>query len=361
MPNGLHRFLGQTYLMGLVEDVKTGIPKVLPDKFWTLKSATKGDAGEYTRYAGTRQTLQRVEYGAPPVRTKLEAIGTFQVKLAHFSAEIQLKPQDYMSLRRYDSREFMNKGKDEVDRQATLFLQKRDNTKVALVHSMLALGYIYFDAAGNLLPTSSGAALTIDYGIGANNRNQLNSVLSASWATDSTNIPKDIEALQIRSLQQTGREIKTAVYGASLPGYLAKNTYTKTWLERNPTMNAQWLNGSNVIPNGLFGLDWVPGGRSFFVDQDGSTQTWFPADQVTFIPELDSELYELMEGTIDVPTSTQVFEDISSVWNSFAERLGDFMYALPVMKPVTAELVAGWTGLPVWKVPDAMYIADTTF
>jgi hypothetical protein len=361
MANGLHRFLGQTYLMGLVEDVKTGIPKVLPDKFWTLKTSTKGDAGEYTRYSGTRQTLPRVEYGAPPVRVKLEAIGTFQVKLLHFNAEMQMKPADYQSLRKYDSREFMNRGKEEVDRQAALFFQKRDNTKVAAVHSMLSQGTISFNSAGDLLPTTSGAALTVDYGIGANNRNQLNSVLSASWATDTTNIPKDIEALQIRSLQQTGREITTAVYGASLPGYLAKNTYTKTWLERNPTMNAQWLNGSNVIPNGLFGLNWIPGGRTFYADQDGTTQTWFGADQVTFIPDLDSEVYEYVEGTYDVPTSTNVFENISSVWASFAERLGDFMYALPVMKPLTAELIAGSTFLPVWKIPDAMYIADVTF
>ncbi len=358
MPNGLQRFLGQTYLMGLVEDVRTGIPKILPEKFWTLKTATKGDSGEYTRYSGTRQLLPRVEYGAPPVRVKLEAIGTFQVKLAHFNAEIQLRPQDYINLRKYDSREFMNKGKDEVDRQAALFMQKRDNTKVAMVHSMLSQGTISFDGAGNLLPTTSGAALTIDYGVGANNRNQLNSVISATWATTSTNIPKDIENLQIRSLQQTGRPITTAAYGVNLPGYLAKSDFTKTWLERNPMMNDEWLKGSNVIPNGLFGLNWIPGGRTFFQDQDNTVQTWFGADQVTFFPDLDSEIYEYMEGTIDVPTSTQVFEDISSVWNSFAERLGDFMYALPVMKPITAELIAGSTFLPIWKVPDCLYIAD---
>lgn len=357
MANGLNKILGYAYLTGLVEDVKTGIPSVLPNAFWTTTSETTGDAGIYTRYAGTRQTLRRVEYGAPSVRRALEPIGEFPVKLANFFEHVQLKPLDYIAVRDYTSYTPMNRGKAEVDRQAELFVQKRENTKIAMVHSMLAKGAIYFDTDGNLLPTSSGAALTIDYGINANNQNQLNGVISASWATASTDIAANIIALQKRALQLTGYPIKYAFYGSAVPGYIAANTVAKEYLVRNPAANDKYLN-TGVIPDGFLGLTWVPINTAFFVDANGATQDWFASDKITFAPEIDRSVYEYMRGSYYVPTTYQPTDSLQAAMASFKEVVGDYGYAVPVMNPLAAELHLGHIGLPIWKVPDALFIAD---
>ena len=44
MAKSLESILGHVFLTGLVEQVKTGIPKVLPDAFWSTKKDVLGDA-----------------------------------------------------------------------------------------------------------------------------------------------------------------------------------------------------------------------------------------------------------------------------------------------------------------------------
>jgi hypothetical protein len=361
MANGLETLLGHVYLSGMVEDVKTGIPQVVPDAFWSVTTTADKDSGRYTRMSGSRKTLPRIAYGATPPRVDLEPIGVFDVKLATVGGHIAMDPKDYMALREWTAYAKQNRGKAEIERQVQQFAVKRDNTRVAMVHSMLSKGAIYFDSAGNLLPSSSGASLTIDYGISANNQNQLNSIITASWATTSTNIPLQLENLHERAAQLTGYEVTHAFYGAKIPGYLSSNDYAKEWLVRNQQMRDQWLNSPSTIPDGLFGIKkWIPVNRAFFVDQDGSTQTWFGDDAITFTPDIGMDVYEWMKGTYLVPTSFQPTDSMQSAMASYAERVGDWGYAVPTANRLSAELHMGMVGLPVWKVPDAIFIADAT-
>jgi len=365
MAKTLEQVLGYVYLCGIVEDVKTGIPDVLPPKFWANKKGTLGDQGRYTRYAGTRQTARRVEYGAPSMRRALSAVGVFDIKLMHFFEHLTLDVKLYQSLRGYDNYQPQNFGQQEVDRQAVQFRRLFDNTRLSALYSMFALGYIYFDGNGNLLPTSSGAVVTVDYGIAAANRTTLldvasATIITASWATASTDIPLHIRKIKETSVRRTGHPLKYALYGRNIPTYFASNTQVKEFFYRNPRMQDHFLT-TGELPDGLFGLSWIPVQEgAFFSDQDATIQNWWDADQVTFIPEPEEMLFHWMEGTYPVPTSFQPMASLQAAKESFELKQGMFAYGVPTSNPMTAELHHGDTFLPVWTTPDAMFIADTT-
>lgn len=357
MAKTLQQILGYVYLTGLVEDIKTGVPDILPPAFWNLKTETLGDQGRYTRYAGTRQTARRVEYGSSSRKRQLSAIGSFDVKLNHLFEHIDLDVKLYQSLRAYNDYKVQRMGMEEVERQAFQFRALFDNTRRSMVYSMLSKGAIYWDSDGNLLPSSSGASLTIDYGLGANNQNQLNGIIGTSWATASADIVGDLRQIKQASMQLTGYEPKYAFYGIDIPKYLSENTTVQAYLSRNPQTHQKWLD-TGEIPDGLFGYTWVPAYMAFYQDDTGTNQTWWAADKITFCPEPDNMLYELMEGTYPVPKSFMPMATLQNTIDSFDLRTGMFGYGLPIQDPMTARLYFGDTSLPIWKIPDALYIAD---
>lgn len=360
MAKTIEQILGYVYLTGLVEAVKTGIPDVLPPEFASITKDTLADQGRYTRVTGTRRTSRQVHYGAPSLNTGLRDIGSFDVKLIHSYENIMLDVKTYQSLRNYDDYNVQNMGIQEVNRQAFQQRARIDNLQKAAIYSMLANGAIYFDGDGNLLPSSSGAVITVDYNVPANNKNQLNGIIGASWATVTTDIVTDLLQIKEQSVQLTGYQVQLAFYGQNLPAYFAANTsYVQPFLARSPNMREKFLD-TGEVPDGLFGFKWMPVHLSFFEDQDGTVREFFGGDAVTFTPAIDMTWYELMLGTYPVPTSFNPFNTLQASMGSFNIQRGIFSYSVPVSDPMTAKLFYGHTFLPVLKNPDIIFIADTT-
>jgi hypothetical protein len=363
MAKSIEQILGYVYLTGLVEDIKTGVPDdVLPAAFWTTKTETLADQGRYTRFAGTRRTPRRAEYGASSHRRELQPIGSFDVKLLHLFEHVNLDVRTYQSLRAYTDYKVQRMGMEEVTRQALLFKQLFDNARVSAVASMLSKGAIWWDADGDLLASSSGASLTVDYGISAANQNQLGGIITASWALAATDIPMQLRNLRKRARGLTGYPLKYAFYGANIPSYFANNTHIKDYLSRNPQVNKEYLD-TGELPD-LFGFKWVPAYEQFtdlsWGDQAAANTFWWGDDAVVFAPEITSAVYALMEGTYPVPKTFQPVETLQATMNAFELKTGMFAYGVPIHDPMTARLYAGDTFLPVWLVPDALFIADTT-
>ena len=355
----LEQILGHVSLTGLVEDVKTGVPDVFPKALFTTKVDVLKDQGRYTRYSGTRKTSKRVEYGGGSIRRELSPIGSFDVKLNHVFEHIVLNAIDYQSLRNYTDYNVQRMGIEEVKRQAFQFRQLIDNTRISMVASMLAKGAIYWDSEGNLLPSSSGAAVTESFQITAANQNQLGGIIAASWSLPATDIPAQLRALKKRARQLTGYPLKYAFYGENVPSHLTANTAVQAYLSRNPVTHQKFLDTAE-LPD-LFGFVWIPVYESFFEDSAGTNQAWFGVDQVTFAPEIDSSVYEWMEGTYPVPTTLQPLPTLEAGMAGVQLKNGIFAYAVPVYDPaVSVKLFAGDTSLPVWKVPDALFLCDTT-
>jgi hypothetical protein len=359
MSKTLEQILGYVYLTGVIQRIQSGIPDVLPSAFNTVKKQILGNQGRYTQTFGTRKTSRRVEYGAPAVAQALLGIESKDVKLLHTLEMITMDPLLLQMLRSYDSYDLQKMGIDELNRQQLEFKQRFDNLRLSTVYSMLSNGAIYFDRLGNLLPTSSGAYVTVDYGINANNKNQLNGIISASWANANTDIPSQLRALKLRAAQLTGYPLKYAFYGKNIPSYLTQNNYVLDYLARNPPVAQKFLDQAE-LPDNLFGYTWVPVYTAFFEDADGTNQTFFGDDKVVFCPEVNTVTYELMEGSYQVPSSFNATQNMASALGSMKTVHGQFSYGVPVHNPPTVQMFFGDTFLPIWKIPDALFTADVT-
>ncbi len=366
MAYNLEQIIGYVNLLGLIERIKMGVPNPLPGEFFSLKQDTVGDSGKYTRVTGTRTVAQLVMANAPAKRVALKGIEDVPVKLMSTFEEIFLDPNVLLMLRAYDEYT-RNKGKQEVARQTKNFVQRFMNLRIAAACGVLANGKLWFDSSFNLQPTSSSAAITIDYAMGANNQNQLNGIIDVSWADNTANIPKQLANLQEQSLQLTGYEIETCFYGRNVPTYISQNDYTEEYMARHQEMRSEFLTGMNgkklggAVPQGLFGIkNWVPVNTAFFEDSAGTNQTIFGADAAIFTPAVDGtmqEWWETIEGSTLVPTTINIVADAMAALNSFKEVQGMYAYGKPNDNPVGIVMRAGDRFLPALKVPDVVFQA----
>lgn len=359
MAKSLNQLLGYVPLTGVIQKVKTGIPDLLPPAFARVTKRVVGNAGRYYQRTGTRAVAKRAEYGSPARRRQLKGLEVRDVKLAHFFEEIMLDPLLLQTLRNMENYEMQQMGQQEVDYQVAEFATYFDNIRLAMVYAMLSLGHIYFDGEGNLLPSSSGATLDVDFGMSANNLNQLNGIITASWANANTDIPAQLRALRTRATQLTGYPLKYAFYGVNVPTYLTQNNYVLDYLARTPKMAQAFLDTAEV-PDGLFGFTWVPVYTAFYEDNDGTNRTFFGGDVVSFTPEINADVYDLIEGSYLVPSSFDAAANMAAALARLKSVYGKFGYAVPSHNPPTAVMYMGDTVLPVWKNPDTVFVADVT-
>lgn len=365
MAKTLQQILGAPNLIGVIQKTKTGIPDgLLPPGMLTVTRSIEGNTGSYTKVTGTRNTARQAVYGSPSRRRELKGVLDQPVKLIHTNEHIFHQPSTLMNLLSPEgARQVL--GRDEIARQTADFRQRFDNLRLACVHSALALGAIYFDGGGNLLPTSSGAVISIDFGVPAGNKDQLNAlgggnIISASWATDGTNIVGQLQNLRTAAQQLTGYTLRNAFYGDNVLEHLLSNTAIASLISGSAGMSEQAAAGD--VPRGLLGFQWFPLGEAMYEDNDGTMQTWWDGDAVVFTPAVENTWWGFLQGSIPVPTDIgNVSADGSAAISDLMIAQGMFSYAHVMPDPATIKHIAGDTFLPVLKVPNAIFLADTVF
>lgn len=316
-----------------------------------------GNRGRYTRYTGQRKTARLNKYGAPAYRRNLMPVGEVDVKLFHTYEKLNLDPLLMRQLRSNDSYE-LDRGIQEVGRQVAEYGALFANLSIATTAQVLRLGNLYWDADGNLLPSSSGAVESHSFQMNANNQNQLNGIIAASWALPSTDIPSHLRALKKRAVRLTGYPLKYAFYGENIPSYLTQNDYVLDYLSRNPSVSPEFLQSAEL--GNLFGYTWVPVYESFFEDQDATNQDLWAADAIVFTPEVSADWWEVLEGSYEVPRSIDVSGSAESIMSQMETVYGAFSYGKAEHDPPGVALYMGDTRIPTLKVPDAIFSADVT-
>jgi len=343
-----------------VQRVLTGIPNRLPPAFMNIKEDVLGDRTTYVQFYGQRALARRAEYGAPSRARTLRPLADKTVTLCHFAEHIKLRHELLLRLRNPNDLVAQTMAQTEIARHGADLRTLFDNTRIAAIASALANGRIWFDVGGNVLPTASGAFHTIDYRVPANNLNQLNGIIAASWATASTPIIQQIENLRIRMAQTTGRELKYCLYGSNIANYLFTNDTLKAYWQYAPAMYQSFANSPETVPNGFAGLTWIRVGDMFFEDADGVSRSLFGADTASFMPEIDSNFYTMYEGSILVPKSYGISANSTAALSNFEIVYGMGGYAVPELDPVGIKETYFDTFLPHFKIPEDLYIGDVT-
>lgn len=365
MGKTLQQVLGGRNLSGVIQGIKTGVPRMLPPALYGLIRKVEGDYATYRKVNGTRKMARVVQYGSPSRARTMTGVSEIPVKLLHTLENIQFKPHVLVNLESSDGQR-QRLGESEVLRETQEFNMLFDNLRASALVSAFSLataGKIHFDSEGNLLPTSSGAAFSVDYSIPAGNQNQLDvfgagAIISASWATSTTDIIGHIEALKAAAVKKTGYPLMHALYGKNILKYLLGNDLAKALINNHWQQAATASRG--LIPQGFCDLQWWPVQQAFMEAEDGTQTDWFGADHITFMPDPDPTWFETLEGSYPVPTTVDITAGASEALASVNMVNGKFAYGQITTDPVGLKEIAGDTFLPVIKVPGAVFLADVT-
>lgn len=364
MTTTMEKILSGNNLTGVIQAEKDGLPTILPAGFYATSKRVSGNQMTYDRVDGNRQLAQIVQYGSPSKRRNLKGVSQKTVTGISAKEHQVYDPSIFNKLRAVGTDVKNNKGVQEITRQTSNFQFYFKNLRTTAIQSALLKGYIYVDADGNLLPSATGAAQTIDYGIPATNTGQLKqidgstAIFGTTWS-GSPDLSKDHDVLHSTALQRCGYPLRYAVYGKNVKEYLQDYASSAGMLVGNPELQNTFRNGATTFQ--MFNLTWIPGYDGFFIDQNGTAQTILGDDQVVYMPEPDFTWYDLMEGSELIPSDFQMKANAADIANSLQEMNGMYSYATLVDDPVTIKQIAGDNFLPVIKVPKAIYIADIKF
>jgi hypothetical protein len=344
------------------------VPKLLPPAFYTRKPEFRvlGDKTRRIETAGTRKNARIVPYGAPGRQVDHLPLNGRDIRLIHTEEKIMFSHELFMQLREYESYTVMQKVAEEARRQVTAMATRQDNLLTSAVHVMLANGKLWFDSDGAILASASGADLTIDYGVPANNLNQLNGIIDASWALSSTNIPGHLKALRQRARQTTGFPLKYALYGKNVMGHLLRNQFVKDYLvSLGGADRAKTFLDSGEIPSKMLDFEWIPMNETFFDTEAGVVTEIWGDDTIAFTPDIaDPNVYGIYEGSTPVPKKFDLTGDVMGQWANWDHESGAYGYGFPSGpwngQPLGLFGVYGDTFLPSLHNPSAYFIADVT-
>lgn len=342
-----------------MEAVKTGIPDRLPSVFNTITEKVWGNETTYHQFYGQRKLVQRTEYGAPSKPYAQNKVDQQPLILTSFKGHAVVDQELLVNLRQVSSLAYQEKALDFITRKAKELKTRFENTRIAHKVQMLRKGKYWYNAAGDLLQSASGAAFdAVDFGVPAGNQGQISGIIDASWATDTTNIYQHIVNIDNKAVQTTGRPLVHAFYGKSIPGWIYKNASFKHYFQFNPMYYQAFANKPGTIPDGFMGKIWHPMSDVFWENEAGSIVQGWDDDVVTFTPEIDSDIYTLYEGSEIVPKTMGVqMGDIISMDNSELVH-GMHGYSVQNVDPFQIKLIIGDTSMPVWKNGLDLYIAD---
>lgn len=358
----LQKIFGYATLSKAIWLTSQGVPNPLPESFMKSKTKCVGANVRWRQFTGERRTAKKVRYGAKAVKAELRDVGERSAKCIHFNESMELDPLVFKQLQGPNTYEH-DPALYEVERQIESFGTKFGNTRVVAMVQTLKAGSLYFDANGNLLPSSTGASETINFGMSGDNQNQLNGIISGSWAISTSDIVMQLRKLRKRARRLTGLPLRYALYGENVPSYMFNNASVQQYLARHPTIRDKYLDGLSAgeIPDGLFNFNWIPAYEAFYEDANGTNQDLWDADQVTFTPEVNENWWDVAEGSYEVPTTINIQGDGLAAMRSTKTVHGMGGYGLVIHNPVTVESYYFDTFFPLLKNPDAIFQADVAF
>jgi len=370
----LQDLIGYRVMTGIIQNPAGGIPaNILPAEFTRVTRRITGNQCSWIQISGNRQVAQLVAYGDPAKRRNVSGVSERSAILGHTFEEHSIPAAVLSHLQAYDNPQRQLMGQQEIDRRLKEFRTILNNWRLAILHSVLANGKIWFDKDGNLLPSASGAAVTVDFGIptsgdvcagniASNTGTKILTTAGAEkWSIAGTNIPKHVQMLQKLAARYTGYQLEYAFYGENVLGYLLSNTAIQTLFVNNGQLQASLMQG--VIPDGFLGIrKWVPVDRAFYVDASGTVQAFFNPEKVVFTPAPTPEWWDVVEGTFPVPTNLGgVAADAAEAATWVDEVSGMFSYAVLTHNPVGLNHFYGDTFLALQRVTKAVFHATVNW
>jgi hypothetical protein len=359
-------WLSGPVLTQLVEsqDIKAGLPAPMPPALYTPSGTdVVGVNVQWEAIQGVRQNATLTDPNSPSrrvdtnQRTRKQAVALGTRENIGFDSEFIAMLQSGVPI-------LQQRAKMLQIQKVRDFKQRAENLRVSLPHSAFALGAINVDGNGNLLPSSTGAVMTVNFSIPGTSLNgagklTTNSTLPSTtqtvgdWSLAATDIEAALRAIGDSYTYYSNYPVGTIMYGRNVPGYFANNTSMQTFMSRNQGFGGKFLD-SNEVPQGLMDYSWQPVHRAYFNDKNNAVQTWFNPKSIYIIPPVSEDWYENVECSLPIPSGipfANSFDNLENFSGMFPLKKGYGSYCYGSLDPISLTCVQQYYSLPLIKNP----------
>ncbi|CAB4191737.1 Major capsid protein GpE [uncultured Caudovirales phage] len=297
-----------------------------------------------------------------------QAVGRVEVTFPRMYEKLPLLHDELHNFRKIGgpSNEYDEAGKDYIMKQQRYLGQRAANFRLLLIAGMMRGGALYGHVSGDDIYydfTSSGAAFTVDWKMPAGNKTQLNmtgsgSIIDASWATTSTNIPLHLAQINAGFQYLAGTSLKNIIINSTTWQYIINNTKVQQQAGTSATpfetfkrdvgmgSNGRPLTVQHATLRACPFFDFMITDAVIEVGPLGNTSTvkLVPDGYAWFGPEPDSNICEMLLGS--EPVNEGYGKNTSVQYGAYAwtkevdDPAGVFMYSLD-------------NALPAWYIPNA--------
>ena len=304
---------------------------------------------------------RRVATGRVPAAalavTKPQAVGTRQATFPRAAEKIQLLDEDLLNRRPIGGSGInLDRSEQFVTRQEAYLAQRFANL-VEFQTAALFRGSYSYTADGDLLRHGfTGGDVTISFGLPAGNLTQLDmlgggNILSADWATASTDIPAHLHNINAAMIQLTGMGLAhVVVTSAGWQKVVNNNVVQDQGGSSGPVFESMRRVSAGEFTAVLRGLPWL----TFHVIDygleiyNGSSEVFTKLvedDHAAFLPEPSPRWVQYLEGSEFVTEGPN---------GPKHERYGFYAYAYPTHDPSGWELCGVFNGIPALYTPSAV-------
>jgi hypothetical protein len=341
MPSkALEDVIGIAPLTEALRATTSGIPNPFPAEFSTVKPQNRilGDRARMIVIKGARTTAKVKTYGSAARRVPLQPLDSKTVHMLNVGLEFLIDCNMLVRLQAFlaGGPYHQDSGVDFIKYQIAEVGKRMANTRIVAMATTLQLGAIYYDADFNILPTSSGAAETISFGVPANNQNQLNGIISAPWSVNNTDIFLQLRSLEQQAAKDTGMPPAHCMYGKNIVSYFQNNALLQGYFARNANFRDTLIDTRKIPKN--FGdiATWTPVYNAFFEDVNGTNQALWNDDLVVFTPDMSTidhmDWWAMYEGSAACLTGFNISTDAIGALANVEQKYGQSGWAMPSLQ-----------------------------
>lgn len=359
----LRDVIGQVSLTAMVNATVPDLPRRLPAPFYGgTREKVEGNFFQYHIFTPARQLAVLTDYYAPSVNRQLRPIGVRQAMMFSTAMNIAFRGEILEALRNFEDYGWQEKGKRYVALQMADFRRDFDHMEDALALLILVTGVVYRTQTGEILPNSSGAAFTQQFGATGSLNNGTIAALTGvggAWNSPTTNIWLQLETLRINAQAQHGYIPKIILYGKNIPTYISGNDSMQPYLSRNAEFRDEWVKKGFIRPtHDLGGYLWFPISDAGFKNLSGTTYQFVAGnDAVIVMPEPDESWWGWAEGSQLVPTTIDIVSGIDNILGATSKVYGRWAYSKLTDDPISLKAISGHNVTPFIRIPEVVYYA----
>lgn len=343
------------------EVASAAVSNPLVDFYSSQTRELGGDRFEFAYRSAMKDPAPGNTRGQPARVLQPSGLAEKRVYMLHAFNEVGLSMDALQMIRRPNDETLQQKGRDEIQRQLEDFGDRHRIFRAVCLAKTFADGIVYFNSAGQVLESSSGALYSVDFGVPASRKTQLDpgggSIIGTTWSNAAATILTDLDDIRIQAEADNCEEPRHIWCHPSMKAYLRANTELKAWLQASPEKVDRILAGSMI--EDLNGWTWHFYGGTYTA-ADGTTKPYIPTTKAILTPDIGpwikavngSELITNFEGI-----SGSVDEALANV----TEVFGDFAYVKLVDNPTKLVLRMGTNFVYAFASPNSIWMPTVVF